>query len=263
MTLHALPNEVPVAGLPAITTPTRRILLDDLKAHFQSGRGFAVATVNLDHVVKLRRDQAFRNAYARHSHVVADGNPIVWVNRIAGRNVSLITGADLVDPLVALAAQLSLPIAFIGSSEETLNLATKQLTTLYPGLQVVAHIAPSYDFDPYGNEGNICLEQLEKSGARLCFVALGAPKQEVFAMRGRDRLPQCGFVSVGAGLDFIAKTQRRAPKWVRRIAMEWLWRLAGDRKRLARRYRDSALVLPGLVIGALRERWSGKTERLG
>ncbi|MFQ8432685.1 WecB/TagA/CpsF family glycosyltransferase [Amaricoccus sp. W119] len=87
------------------------------------------------------------------------------------------------------------------------------------------------------------------SGARLTFLALGAPKQEMFAARCREALPGIGLVSVGAGLDFLARTQRRAPEWVRRAALEWLWRAVTDPRRLARRYAECAMALPGLALG--------------
>jgi exopolysaccharide biosynthesis WecB/TagA/CpsF family protein len=243
-----------VFALINITNPTKEALLDDLQEHLVGRRGFAVATVNLDHVVKLSRDSRFRDAYVRHTHVVADGNPIVWLQQIAGRHVNLVTGSDLVEPIVALAAELDVPVGLLGSTSTILEFAAANLTQKNPTLQIVARIAPSPNFNPFGAEADRCLKQLKASGARLCLVALGAPKQEILAVRGREILPDCGFISVGAGLSFIAGTQRRAPRWMRRLALEWFWRLANERTRLAGRYRDCALILPSLVAWALRER---------
>ncbi len=98
-----------------INIPTKTALLQDLEAWLAAGKGFTVATLNLDHVVKLRRDPRFRAAYARHSHVVADGNPIVWISRMAGHDVSLVPGSELVEPVAALAARAGVPVAFVGS----------------------------------------------------------------------------------------------------------------------------------------------------
>jgi exopolysaccharide biosynthesis WecB/TagA/CpsF family protein len=120
----------------------------------------------------------------------------------------------------------------------------------HPGLRIVAQIAPPQGFDPAGAGGQAALEALGASGARLCFLALGAPKQEILAARGRGVLGQVGFVSIGAGLDFIAGAQVRAPLWVRKIAMEWAWRMASHPRRLAKRYLDCALILPGLMVQA-------------
>jgi N-acetylglucosaminyldiphosphoundecaprenol N-acetyl-beta-D-mannosaminyltransferase len=233
-----------------ITTPTRSALLTQIEALLAARQGFALATLNLDHLVKLSRDAAFRTAYAAQTHVVADGNPVVWLQRLARHPVELVPGSELITPLVALAARLGVPVALLGATEATLAAAAARLEADHPGLRVVARIAPPQGFDPGGPDGEAALNQLAASGARLCFLALGAPKQEILAARGRTVLPQMGFVSIGAGLDFIAGSQTRAPLWVRRIAMEWLWRMALNPRRLARRYLDCALILPGLTRGA-------------
>lgn len=249
-----MPSAIPlVQGF----TPSQDALLADLAARFAEGRGFAVATLNLDHIVKLQRDPAFRAAYARQTHVVADGNPIVWLQRLAGRPVKLVPGSDLIAPLMALAARMDVPVAFLGSSGAVLEVAAARLEAAHPGLRIVERIAPPQGYDPEGATAGADLDRIGASGARLCLLVLGAPKQEVLAARGLTLLPQCGFVSVGAGLDFIAGTQRRAPVWVRRLALEWVWRLMGNWRRLAARYRDCALVLPGLAVAALRARRGG------
>lgn len=240
-----------------ITHPTRAGLLLDLRAHLRAGRGFTLATINLDHAVKLGRDPAFRAAYLRHSHVVADGNPVVWLSRLAGRRIELVQGSELIAPLAALAAEEDVPLALFGATPETLARAAAALAEAHPGLRVVAQIAPPFGFDPEGAEAAALLDRLAESGARLCLLALGAPKQEVLAAHAAVRLPGCGFVSIGAGLDFIAGSQVRAPRWVRRIAMEWAWRMARDPRRLAGRYIDCFGVLPGLCAAALRTRREG------
>ncbi|MBI1173630.1 WecB/TagA/CpsF family glycosyltransferase [bacterium] len=237
----------------AITTPTRATLLEDLAGHLARQEGFALATLNLDHVVKLSRQPGFRTAYRAQSHVVADGRPLVWLHRLAGRRVDLVPGSDLVGPLAGLAARMAVPVALLGATEAVLAAAAARLVAAYPGLRIVAQIAPAQGFAPEGPEGAAALERLAASGAQLCFLALGAPKQEILAARGRETLPGMGFASVGAGLDFIAGSQTRAPLWMRRIAMEWAWRLALSPRRLARRYALCALALPGLAWQAWRE----------
>ncbi len=238
----------------SITSPTRAGLLAEIEADLIAGRGFAIATLNLDHLVKLGRLPQFRAAYAGQSHVVADGNPIVWLQKLAGRPVELVPGSELVGPIAALAARLDVPVGLLGASDETLALATERLKADFPGLSIVARISPPQGFDPAGKHGADALDQLAATGARLCFVALGAPKQEMLAARGHLALPQIGFVSIGAGLDFVAGSQVRAPRWVRRIAMEWFWRMMLSPRRLAKRYFDCALILPGLAWSAWRSR---------
>ncbi|MGY6634428.1 MAG: WecB/TagA/CpsF family glycosyltransferase [Alkalilacustris sp.] len=242
------------ALLALINQPDAEALLADLDGRLARGEGFSVATMNLDHLVKLRRQPAFRAAYRAHSHVVADGRPVVWARRLAGRPVALVPGSELVAPLMALAARTGTPVGFLGATEAALEAAAARLEAAHPGLRVVARVAPPMGLDPAGAAADAALEALAAAGARLVLMALGAPKQEILVARATARLDQVGFVSVGAGIDFVAGTQRRAPVWMRRLAVEWLWRLLGNPARLAGRYAACIAILPPLAWAALRLR---------
>lgn len=241
-------------GRISVNVPDRAALLRDIEGRLARGEGFAVATMNLDHAVKLARDGDFQSAYQRHSHVTADGRPIVWLTRLAGRRVSLVTGSDLVDPATALAARVGAPVAFVGSTETSLEMAASELAQRHAGLKTVLKLSPAMGFDPQGGDADAVIEALRASGARLVFLALGAPKQELFAARASASLPHVGFLSVGAGLDFISGQQNRAPRLARALAAEWLWRLATNPRRLWRRYAECIAILPGLTVHALRAR---------
>jgi exopolysaccharide biosynthesis WecB/TagA/CpsF family protein len=240
--------------LSLVNTASAAQLLSDLERRLDRNEGFAVATLNLDHLVKLRRSAAFRAAYAAQTHVVADGNPVVWLRSLAGQPVTLAPGSELVAPLMALAARRDVPVAFVGSTDAALAAAAERLERAHPGLRVVARIAPPFGFDPQGCEAAAALDALAASGARLVLMALGAPKQEMLAARALARMPQMGFVSVGAGIDFVAGTQRRAPVWMRTLRLEWLWRMLSDPRRLTMRYLLCFAILPGMTLGALRMR---------
>jgi N-acetylglucosaminyldiphosphoundecaprenol N-acetyl-beta-D-mannosaminyltransferase len=246
-----------------VNVPSQADLLADLRDRLRQGAGFAVATLNLDHVVKLRRDPGFRTAYLHHSHVTADGRPVVWLSRLAGGGIALVTGSDLVDPLAELCADTQTPVALVGSTEAVLAAAADVLTARHPGLRVIARIAPPMGFDPDSAAAGTLIAQIEASGAGLCLLALGAPKQEILAARITATLPRMGVVSVGAGLDFLAGTQLRAPRLMRAFAAEWLWRLMRDPGRLAGRYAACAAVLPGLAGRAVAQRVSRRGERAG
>ena len=259
MALVEVASHCPTSEIDLVNTSTAAELFRNIEDRLKAGMGFAVATLNLDHVVKLRTDAQFRRAYLRHNHVVADGNPVVWLRRLAGRPVDLVTGSDMVDPLMEMAARLGTPVAFLGATAESLEAAADRLKARFPKLNIVARISPSFDFDPTGAEADEALKRVKNSGAKLCLLALGAPKQELLAAGALDAVPGCGFVSIGAGLDFIAGSQRRAPLWMRRVALEWLWRLANAPRRLARRYADCFGVLPGMAIQAVSMRRRGST----
>lgn len=237
-----------------VNMPDQTALMAEATRRFRAGEGFALATINLDHLVKLRGDSAFRDAYAAQDLVVADGNPIVWLSRLARRPVTLVPGSDLVMPLSRLAAVEDVAIALVGTTEAALEAAAAQIGMQAPGARIVARIAPPMGFDPESAAAGDLLRRIEASGARLCFVALGAPKQERLAARGRRETPGIGFASVGAGLDFLAGNQQRAPMWVRRIAMEWVWRMLSAPRRLVPRYARCAAILPGEAVSAIRQR---------
>ena len=237
-----------------VNAQSQATLLADLSARFSRREGFTLATINLDHVVKIAHDPAFRSAYAAHSHVTADGRPIAWLSRLAGTPVGLIPGSELVVPVAGLAAELGVPVALMGSTEAALDRAGAALEARFPDLQIVARIAPPMGFDAQGPGAQTCIDQLAASGARLCFLALGAPKQELFAARAAPALPETGFLSIGAGLDFLGGDQTRAPMIVRKLALEWLWRLLGNPRRMFGRYMACFAILPRATRAALRVR---------
>lgn len=226
-------------------------LLAAVHQRLQDGQGFAIATLNVDHLQRLAEDGSFRAAYAAHDLVCADGNPIVWLSRIARRPVALVPGSDLVLPLAAEAARAGLPVALIGSNDASLALAAQEMARLVPGLRVTLTHAPGFPFDPMGDEAAEIIARIRQSGARLCFLALGAPRQELFAIRAREALGDTGFASIGAGLDFLSGHQRRAPRLVRQVKMEWLWRMLSNPRRLFLRYAKGFAILPGHIRQAV------------
>lgn len=253
----AHPSDPGNASRIVVNVPSRAALLAEAEARIAAGRGFCVATLNLDHVVKLRSDPAFRRAYHRMSHVTADGNPIVWLSRLAGQPLELAPGSDLVEPMAAMAARQGVPVAFFGSTDETLARAEAALVRRHPGLIVAVRISPSMGFDPEGPEAASAVEAVGASGAKLCFLALGAPKQEIFAAFAHERLSDVGILSFGAGLDFIAGAQTRAPALMRAVDAEWIWRLCREPRRLARRYALCIAIMPRLAWEALTVRRRG------
>lgn len=238
-----------------VNVPTWAVLEARVRERFARKSGFALATINLDHIVKLYGSESFRSVYLAQDFVVADGNPIVWLSRLAGKPVSLIPGSEAILPLAQIAAGQGVKVALFGSSAPVLAASAEYLEREVRDLYVVCQIAPPMGFDPSGPQAEEMLRQIAASGARLCFIALGAPKQESFAATGRRVTPDVGFASIGAGLDFFAGTQKRAPLWARRIAMEWFWRMADDPRRLVGRYLKCGLVLPGLTLKAVLARF--------
>jgi N-acetylglucosaminyldiphosphoundecaprenol N-acetyl-beta-D-mannosaminyltransferase len=131
-----------------------------------------------------------------------------------------------------------------------LNKASRLLQERNAGLTIAGVFAPPQGFDPTSEYARHCITTIGSSGADLCFVALGAPKQELFADYAKTLLPHISCVCIGGGLDFIAGAQVRAPYWMQRWGMEWLWRAASDPQRLVYRYLLCVAALPGFLARA-------------
>ncbi len=216
----------------------------------QAGESASVVTLNLDHLVKLRTSEAFRRAYRAARFVTADGAPIVHLARAQGGDgIERTTGADLVLPLAEEAARRNLAVYLFGSSAEVLGKAGARLAANTDGrLSIAGSEAPAMGFDPASDAADAALDRIVASGARICFLALGAPKQELLAARAVERGLPVVFVSIGAALDFLAGAQVRAPGIMRRHGLEWLWRLATNPRRLAARYAQCAVLYARLAV---------------
>lgn len=215
-----------------------------------SGAAQNVFTLNLDHVVKMRKDARFRAAYRRADLITADGFPIVLACNLQGKHVRRVPGADLIAPICAEAARSGKSVYLFGSTLAVLAQASRLLQDRNPGLTIAGAFAPPRGFEPTSEDARRCIAMIGDSGADLCFVALGAPKQELFADQGKSLLPKTSFVCIGAGLDFIAGAQARAPYWMQRWGLEWLWRAGSDPQRLLHRYMLCMAALPGTLVRA-------------
>jgi N-acetylglucosaminyldiphosphoundecaprenol N-acetyl-beta-D-mannosaminyltransferase len=213
----------------------------------QHGDSFSVCTLNLDHIVQLQQRPDFRAAYRRARFVTADGFPIVVLSRLMGTRIKRTTGADLVEPVCQEAQKKGLAIFLLGSNDRTLSITAKRLSQRFQGLEVAGYYAPGANFDPYSSEADFAIDRIRASGAKLCFVALGAPRQELFAARCLDELNGTGLLCIGAALDFIAGTQTRAPSLTQKAGLEWAWRVLRDPRRLGPRYARCIAAVPRLL----------------
>lgn len=208
------------------------------------GEGSTFFTLNLDHLVKLRTDPIFREAYSDATFVSADGAPVVAIGRRDCADLQRTTGADLMVPLCQAAAENGHPVFLFGSSDDVLRSTTKVLQdATNASLRIAGAVSPPRNFDAQGELADHYIETIRESGCKVCFVLLGAPKQEVFAARAKRQGVDCCFVCVGAAADFLSGQIVRAPQVFQRLGLEWLWRLAREPRRLGPRYFACAKLL--------------------
>jgi N-acetylglucosaminyldiphosphoundecaprenol N-acetyl-beta-D-mannosaminyltransferase len=208
--------------------------LDEIEALVAAGRGGSVFTPNVDHVVNVDADPSFRDAYAAASLSLADGQPLVWSSRLLGAPLpEKVSGADLVVPLMERAASKRWRVYLLGGGAGVAEKAAKVLREKL-GVDVVGWAAPRISLEPDPAEEEL-VERIRETKPDLLLVALGAPKQELWLHRTGPRLRPTVGLGIGAALDFIAGA-RRAPRWISRAGLEWLFRLLQEPRRLSRRY---------------------------
>ena len=234
----------------AVNMPSMAHVVRDAVRRVQGGRGFTLFTLNLDHLVKRREHAGFRAAYARADFITADGAPVVKMARRQGASLERTTGADLVLPLCEAAAAAKVPVYLFGATEPSLRTAAARLKMAIPDLDIRGSDSPQ-DFDPGSDQALEAGARIAASGAKICFVALGAPKQELFADRMAGTGDGVGYVCIGAALDFLAGEQQRAPVLFQRTGLEWAYRLLTNPRRLGLRYARCALLYARLRLTGL------------
>jgi N-acetylglucosaminyldiphosphoundecaprenol N-acetyl-beta-D-mannosaminyltransferase len=224
----------------------------------RGARGYVV-TPNVDHVVRLHRQPALREVYHHALFCVADGMPIVWASRWLGRPLrARVTGADLLPALCAMAARRGYSIFVLGGGEGVAPRAVANLRARVTGLHVAGTHTPPPEFGTDAASVEAAIAAVARARPDILFLGLGSPKQELWIHDHWDRLAARVAVCCGAAVDFAAGGQTRAPAWVQRVGLEWLWRLAHEPRRLWRRY----LVEDAAFLGIfLREWWHLRRRR--
>lgn len=213
--------------------------LERIAGLVEAREGGAVYTPNVDHLLSAQDDAQFREAYAAVDLALVDGTPVVWLCRLLGVPVrEKVSGSDLVRPLMQISARRGFRVQMLGAGPGVAARAAAILGAEAPGLRVVGTSSPRIDMAQPPESRAAVREELVRLQPDLVLVALGAPKAEKFSHECRQRMPAPVpvFVCVGAGLDFVAGAVRRAPRWMSRAGLEWLYRLVQEPRRLWRRY---------------------------
>jgi N-acetylglucosaminyldiphosphoundecaprenol N-acetyl-beta-D-mannosaminyltransferase len=180
-------------------------------------------------------DPNFRQIINAADLITTDGVPLVWCLRALGLPSAVrVYGPDLTLHVCATAAQQQLAIGLYGGTAQSLKEFAALLQSRFPAIEIACSIAPP--FRPLTEaEDATYTKQLAESGARILFVGIGCPKQEIWMSehRGRLNMPMLG---VGAAFDFHAGRVKQAPAWLQAIGLEWLFRLLMEPRRLWRRY---------------------------
>ncbi len=219
--------------------------------------GLDMAVCNVHTVMTARRDPVLSDAIARADIATPDGMPLVWaLNALQAGSHERVDGYRLFRETIRAGIDQSKRHFFFGSTEETLEALTETVRSLYPDVQIAGSLAPPFRSQT-PDETLADLAAIRASDPDIVWVGLGMPKQELWMRTVRSSLPGVTLVGVGAVFDWVAGHVTKAPEWMQRSGLEWLYRLFKEPRRLWRRYAwNNPAFLVLLATQILWERWS-------
>ncbi|WP_421658258.1 WecB/TagA/CpsF family glycosyltransferase [Leptothermofonsia sp. ETS-13] len=209
-----------------------------------------VCIANVHMLVEAYRDPNFAAVLRRADLVTPDGMPLVWMLRLLGvSNQDRVAGLDVFSALCERATKENVSIFFLGSHSAILEKMRARLEKEFPNLKI-AGMEP-LPFRPLNKwEDQAIIERLNDSGAGLVFLSLGCPKQEAWMAEHKDRV-QAVMVGLGGAFPVYAGIHKRAPRLVRSLGFEWLYRLAQEPRRLWGRYSTTIPIFIWLALKQL------------
>lgn len=196
-----------------------------------------VVTPNVDHIVRLEKDEELQKVYKNASLILTDGKPLIWISKWYKTPIKeKISGSDLFPRVCQLAANKNYTMYLLGAAEGVADTAAKNLMKKYPGLNIVGTYSPPFGFEKNKQEMNKILTQIQDVHPDILIVGLSCPKQEKFMYYHCKELGVPISFGLGASIDFEAGNIKRAPKWMSNHGLEWLYRFSKEPKRLFKRY---------------------------
>jgi N-acetylglucosaminyldiphosphoundecaprenol N-acetyl-beta-D-mannosaminyltransferase len=208
----------------------------------EAGGQHMVATVNPEFVMRASRDRDFARVLESADLCLADGTGVVWAARRQGCQIDApVTGVDLIPLLAAMCARRGFRLFLLGAAPGVAADFASRLRAEYPGLEVAAHPGSP---DPSADDEALRLIRAHRT--QVLLVAYGAPKQEMWIDRTKDRSGVTVAMGVGGSFDYLTGLATRAPAWMRRAGLEWMHRLARQPWRIRR-----MAVLPVYAVKVL------------
>ena len=226
---------IAILGVPFdnVTTAETLGLIGDMIA---SGQPHYGATANVDFIVQALSDVELRRILFDAHLVLADGMPIVWASKFLGNPLpERVTGSGMIPLLLALAEEKGWRVFFLGGTEQSVATAAEKTRAKHPRLQLVGAYSPPFKPLLEMDHADI-LRRLHEAKPDILLVAFGCPKQEKWISMNYREAGVPFVVGVGATIDFLAGTFKRAPVWMQKTGTEWIFRMLQEPKRLVRRY---------------------------
>ncbi|MFZ4639328.1 MAG: WecB/TagA/CpsF family glycosyltransferase [Nodosilinea sp.] len=231
-----------------LNVPIDNFSVNDFLTQLHQG---VVFTPNVDHLMKLRKDQDFVAAYSQADFRICDSQVLMLAAKFLGKPIQAkISGSDLF-PLFCEHHRHNdnIKIFLLGGAEGVAARAQANINARIGREIIIQAHSPSFGFEKNPEECNRILEMIRQSSANVLVVGVGAPKQEKWIAKYKSQLPSIDiFMAVGAAIDFEAGHKPRAPQLISQLGLEWLYRLASEPKRLWKRYLLDDLPFLWLII---------------
>ncbi|HEX4918768.1 MAG TPA: WecB/TagA/CpsF family glycosyltransferase [Limnobacter sp.] len=212
-----------------------------------------VVTPNVNLTMVQRSNPAFRKVLNNAALCLVDGRPIYWASRWLNKPLpEVVTGSDLVPAIFDACTRNQaepgkLRVFFLGAAPGVAKRAAAHVESQYRGVEVCGTYSPPFGFEHNPDECQKICQWIAHSKAQILIIGLGAPKQEMWADKHLSQTGAHVAICAGATIDFLASEKPRAPVWMRKAGLEWLFRLCSEPKRLAGRYWRDGLALPALL----------------
>jgi len=213
------------------------------------GRREYVCLISVHGLVVAQRDPVIRACLNRSSLAAEDGMPLVWWSRLAGfPQARRVCGSDLLDETCAFGVSRNYRHFFYGASPEVLELLVERLRRRHPGLIVAGYRSPPFRRLTAAEDADD-IAAINATRPDFVWVGLGMPKQEKWIVGHVGKIEATALLGVGAAFDFLAGTKPRAPIWMQRSGLEWLFRLMTEPRRLGHRYLIDNALFVGYALG--------------
>lgn len=211
-------------------------------------------------VMADQKDPLLNAAHKRAGMVVPDGMPLVWTSRARGHSeIGRVSGPDFMLKFCELSAATGYRHYLYGGAPGVAEKLAHTLKDRFPGIQIVGTYCPPFrKLTP--EEDEAVIKNISDTKAQLVWVGLGSPKQEHWMADHVERIPGAILFGVGAAFDFHAGVKKRAPKWMQKTGLEWLFRLLSEPNRLWRRY---ILMAPHFIFAVLRQSMKSRRHTPG
>jgi N-acetylglucosaminyldiphosphoundecaprenol N-acetyl-beta-D-mannosaminyltransferase len=238
---------VKILGCP-ITKSSLEEFVRRIEEFITSKGSHYIAVVNVAKLVKMRSDKQLEQSILAADLIGADGTPLVWVSRFFGPALpGRVTGIDLMYKLLELASEKGYRIFFLGSRPEVLRRVLEVVRQEYPGVK----IAGSHHGYFTAAQELAIVQTIRKARADILFIAFGTPKTELWVKQNLDAMGVPVVQGVGGSFSVLAGLIPRAPLWMQRIGLEWLFRLLQEPRRMWRRYLVTNSVFIFLILRQL------------